>query len=360
MSDFSTRPPSVPATSRTSFLDHPLVQLTLVRVREFTREPEAVFWAIFFPVLITVGLGIAFRSRPADILKIAATTPALAQALRQEPTLDVAEVDPATAATLLRTGRIALVAEPAVEGSGVLYRYDDTNPEGRTARMFADQAIQRAAGRRDPVSATDTIVRDPGSRYIDFLVPGLVGLGIMSNTLWGLGFSIVDSRRRKLTKRLIATPMSRAYYLLSYAVWRMMVLVIEVGVPVGFGALAFGVPVRGSLIDLVVICVLASLSFSGLSLLIASRARTLEAVSGLMNLAQVPMWILSGVFFSAQRFPDVVQPFIRALPLTAVVDALRAHMLQGFGLVQLAPQLAVLAAWLVVCFGLALKLFRWK
>ena len=359
MSDASTATRRPASATPTSFFDHPLVQLTMVRVREFTREPEAVFWALFFPVMITVGLGIAFRSRPADVLKIAATTPALARALQQEPTLDVTETDAESAATLLRTGRIALVAEPSPEG-GVVYRYDDTNPEGRTARMLADHAVQRAGGRRDPVSATDTIVRDPGSRYIDFLVPGLVGLGIMSNTLWGLGFSIVDSRRRKLTKRLIATPMSRAYYLLSYAVWRMMVLVIEVGVPVGFGALAFGVPVRGRIIDLVVICVLASLSFSGLSLLIASRARTLEAVSGLMNLAQVPMWILSGVFFSAQRFPDAVQPFIRALPLTAVVDALRAHMLQGFGLTELAPQLAVLAGWLVVCFGLALKLFRWK
>ena len=149
-----------------------------------------------------------------------------------------------------------------------------------------------------------TLVREPGARYIDFLVPGLVGLGIMSNAVWGLGFSIVDARRRKLTKRLIATPMSRTSYLLSYLIWRMIVLVVEVGIPVGFGALAFGVPVRGRLIDLVVICVLASLSFSALGLLIASRARTIEAVSGLMNLVQVPMWILSGVFFSAQRFPD--------------------------------------------------------
>ena len=344
---------------RASLADHPLVQLTLVRVREFTREPEAVFWALFFPVLITVGLGIAFRSRPADVIKVAASTPAIAQALKQEPTLDVTEAEPSEAAALLRTGKIALLAEPDPAG-GVVYRYDDTNPEGRTARMLADHAVQRAAGRTDPVASTDQIVREAGSRYIDFLVPGLVGLGIMSNTLWGLGFSIVDSRRRKLTKRLIATPMSRAYYLLSYAVWRMMVLVIEVGVPVGFGALAFGVPVRGSLIDLAVVCILASLSFSALSLLIASRARTLEGVSGLMNLAQVPMWILSGVFFSAQRFPDAVQPFIRALPLTAIVDALRANMLQGAGLTQLAPQLGVLMAWLVICFSLALKLFRWR
>jgi ABC-type multidrug transport system permease subunit len=241
-----------------------------------------------------------------------------------------------------------------------VFRYDDTNPEGRTARMLADDAIQRGAGRGDPVATSNSVMREAGSRYIDFLVPGLVGLGIMSNTLWGLGFSIVDARRRKLTKRLIATPMSRASYLLSYLVWRMMVLVVEVGVPVGFGVLAFGVPVRGRLIDLVVISVLASLSFSALALLIASRARTIEAVSGLMNLAQVPMWILSGVFFSAQRFPDVVQPFIAALPLTALIDALRANMLQGAGLGELLPELGVLAGWLVICFALALKLFRWR
>ncbi len=232
-----------------------------------------------------------------------------------------------------------------------MFRYDDTNPEGRTARMLADDAIQRGAGRGDPVATSNSVMREAGSRYIDFLVPGLVGLGIMSNTLWGLGFSIVDARRRKLTKRLIATPMSRASYLLSYLVWRMMVLVVEVGVPVGFGVLAFGVPVRGRLIDLVVVSVLASLSFSALALLIASRARTIEAVSGLMNLAQVPMWILSGVFFSAQRFPDVVQPFIAALPLTALIDALRANMLQGAGLGELLPELGVLA-------GVARDLFR--
>jgi ABC-2 type transport system permease protein len=344
---------------RASLLDSPLVQLTLVRVREFTREPEAVFWGLFFPILITAGLGIAFRSSPAEVLKVATTSPALAEALRQEPTLDVAVLDEAAAAHQLRVGKVVLLVEAGPAGAAV-YRFDDTNPEGRTARMFADRAVQRGAGRADPVPASDAIVREAGSRYVDFLVPGLVGLGIMSNTLWGLGFSIVDSRRRKLTKRLIATPMSRAAYLLSYLLWRMFILVVEVGIPVGFGALAFGVPVRGSLVDLVIISVLASLAFSALALLIASRARTIEAVSGLMNLAQVPMWILSGVFFSAQRFPDAVQPFISALPLTALIDALRAHMLQGAGLAQVAPQLGVLSGWLVVCFGLALKLFRWK
>ena len=338
---------------------HPLVQLTLVRIREFTREPEAVFWAIFFPVLLTAGLGVAFRSSPVEVLPVAGASGSIAAALSLDPALDVSELSEVDAARALRIGSVVLVAEPEAGGT-VRFRFDDTNPQGRAARAAADAAIQRAAGRTDPVRVDDTLVREPGSRYVDFLVPGLVGLGIMSNALWGLGFSIVDAPRRNLTKRLVATPMPRSYYLLSYLFWRMLILAVEVGVPVGFGALAFGVPVRGRLLDLAIVCVVASLTFSALALLVASRARTLEGVSGLMNLVQVPMWIVSGVFFSAQRFPDAVQPVIRALPLTAVIDALRAHMLQGASLAQLVPQLGTLAAWLVVCFAAAMKLFRWR
>ena len=338
---------------------HSLVQLTLVRIREFTREPEAIFWALFFPVLLTAGLGIAFRSQPVEAVIVVTPSAHLARSLRQEPALHVQEMDEAAARAALRTGRAALLALPG-DDNGVVYRYDDTNPEGRTARMLADRAIQRAAGRVDPLPIGDELVREPGSRYVDFFVPGLVGLGIMSNSVWGLGFSIVDSRRRKLMKRLVATPMPRSYYLVSFLFWRMMLVWVELGVPIGFGALAFGVPVRGRFLDLAIIAVASSLAFSALGLLIACRARTIEGVSGLMNFIQVPMWILSGVFFSAQRFPEAVQPLIAALPLTASIDALRAHMLQGASLLQLTPQLATLAAWAVVCFTLALKLFRWR
>src|SRR5262245_16213878 len=323
--------------SNRSRWSHPLVQLTLVRIREFTREPEAVFWALFFPILITAGLGIAFRNRPAEVLKVATPDSALAQSLRQDASLDVSELTEEAARDALRLGKVALLAERGKDGS-VVYRFDDTNPDGRTARMLVDRALQRAAGRVDPVSSADDPVREPGSRYVDFVVPGLVGLGIMSNALWGLGFAIVDARRRKVIKRLTATPMSRIDYLLSHLLWRMIVLIVEVGVPVGFGALVFGVPVRGRLIELVTISILASLAFSALALLIAARPRTIEGVSGLMNLAQVPMWIFSGVFFSAERFPAIAQPFIRALPLTAVINALRANMLQGASLLQLAPE----------------------
>ena len=336
-----------------------LGQLVLVRIREFTREPEAVFWALFFPILLAAGLGIAFRDRPPDPIAVASSSPALTTAMRQERGLDVRALSETEARDALRTGRVTLLVESSADGT-VTYRHDETNPEARTARLLADRAIQRAAGRTDPAPARDDLIREPGGRYIDFVVPGLIGLGIMSNTVWGLGFSIVDARRRKLIKRLMATPMSRSYYLLSHLVWRFLVLWAEVGVPLGFGVLVFDVPIRGRAVDLVLLCLLASLAFSALGLLVASRAKTIEAVSGLMNLVQVPMWILSGVFFSADRFPAAVQPLIDALPLTALIDALRAHMLQGAGLLDLAPQLAVLAGWLVVCFGLALKLFRWR
>lgn len=338
---------------------HPLVQLTLMRAREVIREPEAIFWAVFFPILLAVGLGIAFAGRPDPILKVAATSSAIAEALQNDPTLDVTQLEVEAARTALRDGKVALVVE-ADAGGAVSYRFDDTNSEGRTARLRADRAIQKAAGRVDPVTATDAIVRDPGSRYIDFLIPGLIGVGIMSNAVWGLGFSIVDARRRKLTKLLMATPMSRTHYLLSYLIWRKVLLLVEVGIPIVFGVIAFGVPVRGHWWDIVLLSLLASLAFSAIGLLIASRGRTIESLSGMINLTIMPMWVLSGVFFSAERFPAMVQPILRLLPLTAYLDAMRAVMLQGTSLVHFGRELLTLTVWLVVCFVLALKLFRWR
>ena len=342
-----------------SWADRSLVQLTLVRFREFWREREAIFWVFVFPILLAAGLGIAFRNRPADVLKIGATRPELASALSKGKSLSVKLLDRAAGEQALRTGRIVLLALPGPSG-GVTYRYDDTNPDGRTARLLAEQAIQRAAGVRDRVAESDDLVREPGSRYIDFLLPGLLGMNLMGSGIWGLGFAIVDARRKKLLKRLIASPMSRVEYLLSFLLARLTLLIAEVAALVGFGALIFGVPLRGPLWQLALVCLLASLAFSALGLLLASRARTIEAVSGLMNFVMLPMWIFSGVFFSAERFPAKLQPFIQALPLTAAINALRANMLDGAGLFHFAGEMAILTAWIAVCFFTALKLFRWR
>jgi ABC-type polysaccharide/polyol phosphate export permease len=342
-----------------SWLEHSsLAQLTRVRFLEFVREPEAIFWTFIFPVLLAAGLGIAFRNQPAQSVKIGSTDSLLAAALAHENGLEVLQMDRAAGEAALRAGRITLLA---VRGSdGVVYRYDDTNPESRNARLLADRAMHKASGQPDAVKASDDLVREPGSRYIDFVVPGLLGMNLMGGGIWGLGFAIVDARRKKLLKRLVASPMSRWEYLMSFLLSRLVMLCLEVLVFVGFAVLVFGVPLRGSFVQLGILCLLASLSFSALGLLIASRAQTIEAASGLMNFVMLPMWVLSGIFFSADRFPGAVQPFIRALPLTAVIDALRGNMLQGLSMAQLGWQIAVMMCWLVFGFFIALRLFRWR
>jgi ABC-2 type transport system permease protein len=335
-----------------------LYQLTYARFRLFFREPEAVFWIFVFPILLAVGLSFAFRNRPPDVLQVAATTSQLTQALNGEKGLTATTQNQADGRKALVNGTILLLA--IQQPGGVTFEYDDTNPDARTTRLLADRAIQAAAGQRVAVPTQSHLVHEAGSRYIDFVVPGLLGMNLMSSAIWGLGFAIVEARQKKLLKRLVASPMPRWQYLASFLLSRLLLLVVEVGVFLGFARLVLGVPCRGSLWQLALLCVLASLSFSALGLLIASRAKTMEAASGLMNLIMLPMWILSGVFFSASRFPNVIQPLIRALPLTATIDALRGNMLQGLALSHLLAPMAVLLLWLVVTFSVSLRIFRWR
>jgi ABC-type multidrug transport system permease subunit len=332
--------------------------MTMARFKLMTREPEAIFWVFIFPILLAAGLGIAFRNRPADVLPVAATTPQLTQALGADNGLNATEMDEITGRHALSTGSILLMA--IAQPGGVTYQYDDTNPDARLARLLADRAVQAAAGQRDAVHADNLLIHETGSRYIDFVVPGLLGMNLMGSAIWGLVFSIVEARQKKLLKRMVASPMPRWEYLASYLLSRLGMLVVEVVAFLGFAHVVFGVPLRGPLWQLGILCVLTSLAFCALGLLIASRAKTMEAASGWMNLVMLPMWILSGVFFSASRFPAVIQPFVRALPLTAANEALRANMLQGVGLNHLMAPVGILLAWLVVPFAVALRIFRWR
>jgi ABC-type multidrug transport system permease subunit len=314
--------------------------------------------------VLAAGLGLAFRSQPPEPVRLgwaewAADDSALRTALTGDSGVVVVPfADSTSAAMALRNGRIILLAIP--ERSSIRYRYDDSRAEAAAALRKVDDVVQRAAGRTDPRPAALERVRERGSRYIDFLLPGLIGLNLMGSGVWGTGFSIVDARRKKLLKRLLASPMSRAEYLLSFPLAQLLLLIAEVGSILAFGVLVFGVPVRGSLLTLAVTCATGSLTFGSLGLLAAARPKTIEGASGLMNLLLMPMWVLSGVFFSATRFPEALQPAIKALPLTALVDALRAIMLEGGSLGSVAAQLGVLAAWLVVTFLVALKIFRWQ
>jgi len=341
--------------------DHPLVQLTLARMREFYREPEAIFWVFGFPIVLAFALGIAFRNRGPGELRIAVLRhtgdSALAAALGHAPGLAVTVLDSAAARLELRTGRVALLVIP---GERLVYRYDSTRTESQLARLQVDDAVQRARGRADAVRVEDERVTEPGGRYIDFLIPGLLGMNLMGSGLWGVGFSVVQARTKRLLKRYMATPMRRSHYLLAFVLSRLVFLFVEVAALVGFAWWTFDVGVRGSFAALAFTTVLGALSFNGLGMLVASRARTIEAVSGLMNLVMLPMWILSGTFFSYARFPETMQPFVRALPLTALNDALRAVMIDGSPLTRLGTPLTIVTAWGFVSFVVALRIFRWR
>src|SRR5580765_3840217 len=341
----------------------PLWQLTRVRMFGFLREPEAVFWVFAFPVLMALALGIAFRSSGPPRSRIGVVdgpgAAAVITALQAAHDLEVIRVASSDAEAALRRGRIAVLVRPGDPGAPVL-TFDPTRAETRLAQLATVEALEHAAGRRDVVGATlDTRVR-AGSRYIDFLIPGLIGLNLLGTGMWGIGFPIATARQQKLLKRMLATPMRRSDYLLSHMLARLVWLVMEVVAVLGFGMLAFGVQVRGSWLAFALVNLLGAVTFSALGLLVASRARTIEAVSGLMNVTMMPMWLLSGSFFSADRFPTAMQWLVQALPLTAVNNALRAIMNEGAGLAVVTLPIAIIAAWGVAGFFAALALFRWE
>lgn len=340
---------------------HPIVELTLARLREFVREPEALFWTFVFPIVMSLVMAMAFPSRGAQPVPVGVAlgdgASSLRSALSNAPGVTLRDIPAGGEQRALREGRVHVIVVPT---SPPTYQFDAARSESRTARLVVDDALKRAAGRRDPWVAREQAVEVPGSRYVDWLIPGLVAMGIMSNGMWGVAFSIVQARMRKLLKRMVASPMRKSEYLLAQLLARLLFLAPEVAVPLGFGVLAFGMPINGSIGAIIGVTLLGSLAFGAVGLLLATRARTFEAVSGLMNMAMLPMWLLSGVFFSSSNFPQVVQPAIQALPLTALVDALRAVVLEGATLPAVHRQLLVLACWTVVPFALALRIFRWR
>jgi len=333
---------------------NPLRELTLSRLRLFFREPGAVFWTFGFPLVLSVALGVAFRNRPPEPVSVGVESAELQKALSAGRDLRVrlfADDDDALRA--LRTGKVGLVVQP---GPPVTYLFDPARPESRLARALADAALHP----RGPPATIDKPVTEPGSRYIDFLIPGLIGMNVMSSGMWGIGYVVVEMRTRKLLKRLVATPMSRAQFLGSFVLMRALFLFLELPVLLGFGKLAFNVGVAGSLPLLVAVGLLGALAFAGIGLLVASRAQNTQTVAGLINAVMLPMFVASGVFFSTARFPDSVQPVLRLLPLTALNDALRAIMIDGAGLAQILGPVALLAFVATVSFTVALRLFRWR
>jgi ABC-type multidrug transport system permease subunit len=341
------------------------LQLIMAREKEMWREPEVIFWVFVFPILLALGLGIAFRNKPAEVNRVAIVAgPGAARAFElleaspQKRSVRAQVLPEAAALNQFRLGKCDLVVIPEVDGA-LEYRYDPARPESVLARATVNDALQAAAGRKDPLATSEKASSEPGARYIDFLIPGLLGMNLMNSGMWGIGFALVEMRQRKLLKRYVATPMRRSDFLLALASSRLVLMLIELALLLGFGVLAFHMRLLGSWASVILISAVGALCFGGLGLLTASRAQKIETVSGLINVVMMPMWLLSGVFFSYERFPAILLPLIKALPLTALNDALRATILEGASLAAQGTRLLVLLLWGGVSYLLALRWFRW-
>jgi ABC-type multidrug transport system permease subunit len=338
-----------------------LLELTKVRLREFLREKGVLFWVFIFPLLMAIGLGLAFRAKPTDLPRIAvvgAVGERSVDALLASRRVVARHLRADAARRELSGSKVDLLVE--VAAGAVTYQFDRMQEKSGTARAVVDSIVQQAAGRRDPVPVRDVALTELGSRYIDYLLPGLIAMNLMGTSMWGVGYNLVIARKRKLLRRYAVTPMHRGQFLLSYFLSRSLFLVMEVSILVLFGRLVFGTVVQGNYLLLAAVAFLGAASFAGISLLVGARVDNTETANGWMNLVQLPMWVLSGTFFSYERFPEWLHLPIRLLPLTALADALRAVFNRGATSSQLLFELAVMATWGVAGYAVALRSFRWQ
>ncbi|MBS0264160.1 MAG: ABC transporter permease [Planctomycetes bacterium] len=342
---------------------HPLWLLVLTRIRLFLRQPEAVFWTYGFPLVMITALGFAFRGQPKTTVLVDIIGPqaaAFEARLASAPRFKITRPADTDWKKRLQTGKTNLVVETGDSPTEPPRFWDEVQ---RAESLFAREAVENTLLRDHLPNAPkyeESHLEAIGSRYIDFLLPGMIGMNLMGGGMWGIGFVVVDMRVRRLLKRLLATPMRPAHFLLSIMLTRLTFSVFDMIFLLTYGYLAFGVRCAGNYLELFPVMLLGGLSFAGIGLLTASRAQTIDAISGLMNLIMLPMWIASGVFFSAERFPEFMQPIIQALPLTCLNNALRGVMVDGASLTSLWKPLLILLAWGSVSFTIALRIFRWK
>ncbi len=336
------------------------------RWREFRREPSAFFWVIFMPILWMLALGFAFsKPRPESYGIGWVTAPSagefsarVEEKLGTDPQIKLRRGSAEDLGVKMKRGEISLIVRAQDAGSFV-YQLDSSNPEALRARGYVDDIVQAVGGRQDPVRAETEAVLAEGGRYVDFLIPGLLGLSIMSSSLFGVGMTLVSNRKENLLKRYIATPMPTHDFILSHICGRLMILVAEFTAVMAAGFLIFRFQVYGSWLSYGLFAVLGAGAFTGIALLCASRTRSIAMISGLTNLISLPMMMLSGVFFSKNNFPEWLIKVTNFLPLTALNDGLRKIALEGLPLSALGFEAAVLGFYLVVGSLAAQRLFKW-
>jgi ABC-type multidrug transport system permease subunit len=337
-----------------------LWQIGSSTLREFLRSPEAIFWTYGFPLLMALVLGLAFQhgapGRLRVIVEQAAHSNELRRLLAAESRLEIEVATADEAKRLLDEQR----ADAVLHGSlaAPVLRRDPQRGDSETVSLLVERALNRG-GRELPLTLRLEDVSTPGARYVDWLIPGLIGLNLLGAGLWGIGYNIVYMRVRHLLRRLIVAPMGRAEFLFALLLSRFVLTLPDAFVIALFALLLFGTPVACSFPTMLVIVAAGAFAFLGLGLLVASRARTLETIGGLMNFVLLPMWLCGGSFFENSRFPGFAQPLVQALPLSQFNVAMREAMLHGAGLPGVVGSLLYLLGFGVACFLLAVRWFRW-
>ncbi|MCF8025336.1 MAG: ABC transporter permease, partial [Desulfobacteraceae bacterium] len=369
-----------------------LCHLTVAHFKELIREPAVIFWGIVFPMLISLGLGMAFTqkggiehhvgviaekeasetgdlqikdflSRHAEKFSDAENRFQGYRLVIENPqmgntTFIFTETDWSSAIVRLKRGRLNLIVEDT--GGGIRYHFDPSNPDAELAYLKLSKVLEGGSSVQKPeVARKIEPLTVTGTRYIDFLVPGLIAMGAMMSCMWGISYGMIDKRSKKLLRRMVATPMRRSHFLIALMAVRIAMNIIEAVLLFVFAWLVFDISVKGSIPALAVIFLSGNIAFCGLAIFVSSRTANTEVGNGLINAVVLPMTVLSGIFFSYYNFPEAVVPIIRKLPLTLFTDGIRSIFTEGAGFAQTGFSSIILLAFGAFFFSIGLRVFRW-
>jgi ABC-type multidrug transport system permease subunit len=361
-----------------------LLQLISVQFKEFLREPGVIFWSLAFPVLMAWGLGIAFTQQGEQVRHVAivesgAPTPELSRFLKENSVKIQAGKQPQKyfktlgndrlgrtiyefsttsredAIVKMKRGEIALILQE--DKNGIHYHFDPKNSEAQVAYLQLSAAMSAkdqagSAANVEPLTQT-------GTRYIDFLIPGLLAMGIMMSAMWGISYSLIEKRTKKLLRRMVATPMKKSGFLISHFISRVTLSAGESVLLLLFGWWYFDITVQGSFPAFIAVFLAGNIAFIGLAIFVSARTTRTEVGNGLINAVVMPMMIGSGIFFSYHNFPGWLIPLIQQLPLTMLADSMRSIFIEGADFGQVWLETALLSGMGSLFFALGLKIYKW-
>jgi ABC-2 type transport system permease protein len=345
-------------------MNRSLFQLIAAHFKSFFREPAILFWAILFPILMAWVLGIAFSTKGETVRTVYVTSTAevpdivSGEKLIGEETgnafrIKFKNASPAESIRAIKRGVIALYIE--VKNDSLIYHFDPLNADAQLTHLMLEREISGITAKNSAIEKLET----KGTRYIDFLIPGLIALGIMNSCIWGIGWNLIETRMKKLLRRMVATPMKKSVFLTSQVITRIILGCVETSLLFAFAYFYFGTTITGSVVAFVIIFLSGVFAFSGIGILVASRTAKSEVGNGLINAVTLTMTILSGVFFNYHNFPEWAISFIQVLPLTMLADAIRAIFIEAAGLRDVLIPMIVLCSMGFVTFTLGLKIFKW-